>query len=140
MKLKQKGFTLVELVVVMAIIAILVALALFAINAARQQARNAERRNTVQTFKVAAEAYFATAKAYPTGSTNPYTMLTGTGVLATYSGGFSGTDPSAEPTRLCYAQNGNAKYFLRLRPEGAAAPVAASCTAVQGGDEAYDVN
>ena len=65
----KKGFTLIELVVVMAIIAVLAALMVGAISAARQQATNTQRVGNVKTVETALETraskcggnYFASA-------------------------------------------------------------------------------
>lgn len=57
MKLNKKGFTLIELVVVMAIIAILSLLIIAAITAARRQSINTQRTGNVKTIETALETW-----------------------------------------------------------------------------------
>lgn len=61
MKRTQKGFTLVELLVVIGILAVLTAVVLVAVNPGRQfaQARNTQRRSDVATLSSAIAAYMA---------------------------------------------------------------------------------
>jgi prepilin-type N-terminal cleavage/methylation domain-containing protein len=66
-KLPSRGFTLVELLVVMAIIGLLVALMLPAIQAARESARQSQCRNNLRQMGVALHNYHAAAKAFPPG-------------------------------------------------------------------------
>lgn len=61
MKKNQKGFTLVELLVVIGILAVLTAVVLVAVNPVRQfaQARDTQRRADVNTISAAVVAYLA---------------------------------------------------------------------------------
>jgi prepilin-type N-terminal cleavage/methylation domain-containing protein len=68
--MKRKGFTLIELVVVMAIIAILVALMVAALQAARAASAEAERRANVKTVETALEAKFSKDQSYSSGLTS----------------------------------------------------------------------
>ncbi len=56
-KNNKKGFTLVELLVVIAIIAILVVLILVALGVARQKARDSQRKTDVRSIVTALELY-----------------------------------------------------------------------------------
>jgi len=62
---KDKGFTLIELVVVMAIIAILTGLSIFNFNQARMKARDISRKNDLRQFVNAFESYKAVYQSYP---------------------------------------------------------------------------
>jgi prepilin-type N-terminal cleavage/methylation domain-containing protein len=86
--MKKKGFTLIELVVVMAIIAILSLLIIAAIAAARRQADLTAVTGDSKTYEIALESYSAkNAGKYPitTTATKVNTATTGLGtVLAPY--------------------------------------------------------
>lgn len=62
----RKGFTLVELLVVVAIIGILAAIAIPQFAAYRQRAYNASAQSDLRNFKTTMEAYFADYQKYPT--------------------------------------------------------------------------
>lgn len=62
---KRKGFTLIELMVVMALMAVLSTLIIGAIVIVRREARNAKRMSDARTFRAALEAYHATYHKYP---------------------------------------------------------------------------
>lgn len=70
------GFTLVELLVVLSILAVLAALLLPAVNVVRESSRKAEAKQVVCQFRSAVEAYatFDGQKCYPGhfGAGNPY--------------------------------------------------------------------
>ena len=78
----QKGFTLLEMLLVIAIIAILAAIVIVAINPARQlaQARNAQRASDLNTLNKAIQQYYIDNKAWPdTSITATLTDVCGTG-------------------------------------------------------------
>ncbi|HBG82074.1 TPA: hypothetical protein DDW69_04570 [candidate division CPR2 bacterium] len=122
-----RGFTLIELLVVMAIIAILVTLMIWAINNARMQQRNTQRRNVVQTIKTSLESYYSSKKAYPDtadDSVTGFSLIDPDGGAAAYLKGYVKDapiaqlqDPSGEETRICYESNIGAKYSLVMLPE-----------------------
>jgi type IV pilus assembly protein PilA len=64
-KNNQKGFTLVELMIVVAIIGILAAIAIPQFAAYRQKAFNASAQSDVKNAKTALEAYYADYQHYP---------------------------------------------------------------------------
>lgn len=88
----KKGFTLIELVVVMAIIAVLSLLIIAAIAAARRASVESQNRGNARTVEVAMEAYAAKNNGkYPTitAGTTFTAALTGTGTLVSYQNGWS---------------------------------------------------
>ncbi len=61
----KKGFTLIELMIVISVIAILSAIALFAFNRVQKTARDARRRGDVKALQTAIVAYYADQGDYP---------------------------------------------------------------------------
>lgn len=71
MKKSQKGFTLVELLVVIAIVALVGVFAVVAVNAARSKQRDATRLSNVRQLQSALEDYFNETNEYPEGELLP---------------------------------------------------------------------
>lgn len=69
MKKRNLGFTLIELMVVMAIIAVLAVLFIGAITIARNTAKETTNRSNGKTLQVAIEAYFTKMAGYPAQNT-----------------------------------------------------------------------
>lgn len=65
---KQQGFTLVELLVVVAIIGLLSTLAVVAFNGARMKARDVKRVTDVKQIQTALALYFSDEDTYPAAS------------------------------------------------------------------------
>lgn len=61
----QSGFTLIELIIVMAIIAIIVAFALPQFNAYRTRSMNTSAHSDLRNFKSQMESAYADNQAYP---------------------------------------------------------------------------
>jgi len=81
----KKGFTLIELVVVMAIIAILALLVIGAIIVARNAAKETANRTNAKTIQTAFEATYARTRTYPSlsGSFNTEANLSALGLVST---------------------------------------------------------
>ncbi len=75
MKSARKGFTLIELMVVISVIAILSTIALFGLTKAQASARDASRQQIMNGIRAALERYYADNQAYYT-TTNNFCGLT----------------------------------------------------------------
>ena len=69
-KLQNKGFSLIELMVSIAIVAILTALIIVNIASAREKARDAKRISDIAQIQLALEQYFTKNGSYPTSVNN----------------------------------------------------------------------
>lgn len=81
MRKEQKGFTIIELLVVIVIIGILVALALPNLFSAQARGRDTDRKNELKNLQTRLETYFNDNGEYP--STNTAAMVTALGGSAT---------------------------------------------------------
>lgn len=81
-KKDKRGFTLIELMVVMMIIAVLSGLALVSLQSSRRGARDAQRRADLEEIRAALEMYKVDLGTYPTTA-----MLVGPGTPWTIAGG-----------------------------------------------------
>lgn len=68
---KQKGFTLIEILIVVAIVAIIGTLAAVAVNSARSKQRDATRLANIRQMQSAFEDYFNENNQYPVGELLP---------------------------------------------------------------------
>lgn len=86
----RKGFTLVELLVVIAVIAVLAAITVVAINPAKKlaQSRDAARKSSMQQVVTALSTYFTQKASYPAATTD----LVATGELSNLPKGPTGVD------------------------------------------------
>lgn len=90
----KKGFSLIELLIVIAIMAILGSLALGAFSTARKQGRDTTRKADLSQYKVALEQYYTSNGSYPTtggavhdSETTANSIFTSNGPLSSYLGG-----------------------------------------------------
>lgn len=80
----KKGFTLIEILVVISIIGVLAALSLTGLGAARKNARDATRKSDLAQYKLALEGYASNNNGiYPTSSYNGNSLSAGTGIFGT---------------------------------------------------------
>ncbi len=124
---KKNGFTLVELLIVLGILAIVATLAAVAVGAARSKQRDATRISNVRQLQSALEDYFNETNSYPSGTrlalgdASLSACLGSSGfqgdcsgdrsvimrvVLGTYQKGLEGLVACGEPSRnaFCYLQ------------------------------------
>lgn len=66
LKLKQRGFTIIELLIVIIVIGILALLVYSSFNNVTRDARNRERETDIKAIHSSLEAYYAQAGNYPT--------------------------------------------------------------------------
>src|SRR5688572_2092699 len=70
--MRRRGFTLIDLLVVIAIIAVLIALLLPAIQQAREAARRASCSNNLKQFGLAFHTYHDSNQTFPPGGQNQW--------------------------------------------------------------------
>jgi prepilin-type N-terminal cleavage/methylation domain-containing protein len=91
---QRKGFTIIELLITMAIIGTLLAISVLALNGSRAKSRDAKRVADVQVIRAALEQHWLTRAAYPTvgsftsmGNGGSYDLLTSNGFEASPASG-----------------------------------------------------
>ena len=122
------AFTLVELIVVMAIVAVLVGLSVLGIATVQRSSRDTQRISTLEAINLEIEAYNGNNGSYPAAITlnagsNQFTIgtqtvnLSGSAVADVAStNGIGGTGTSQLRTDYCYENYGSA-YSLRAQLE-----------------------
>lgn len=70
-----KGFTLVELLIVIVVIGILAAITLVAYNGVQQKARDASRQSALNTIEKGLEMYYIANGSYPSSGNSPSTAM-----------------------------------------------------------------
>ena len=134
MKTSQNGFTLLELLVVVGIVALVGIFSVVAVNSARSKQRDATRLSNVRQIQSALEDFFNETNAYPVGEALPLgdasvsSCLSVTGFLGdcsaesatiirivprTYEGGLKGNVTCGDPARnaFCYSMKQNGDLY-----------------------------
>lgn len=126
----KKAFTLVELLVAMAIIAILLGLSVVGITIVQQNARDTQRRSTVNSIEIALNGQIAGGTALPSAFTvaanagnttsavyvSPTTTITLSGSMVRGASPFTNAT-SATQTNYCYGMSGSI-YVVGVNLEG----------------------
>lgn len=87
-KANQRGFTLMELLIVMVILSILVAIATGSYASSSRRGRDNRRKNDLRSLSTALEAYYNDKGVYPTGSNG---VMMGCGALDAQACSWGGT-------------------------------------------------
>lgn len=123
---QNSGFTLIELVVVIALVLLLSTLAVIALGSAREKARDAKRLSDVKQVQAVLELYFANASAYPE-SAEPIPLgrgnarcLDATGFHATCTDPYMQPIPAdpKETANYLYQSGDEAGYTITATLEG----------------------
>ncbi len=125
-KKKLSGFTLVELLVAMAIISVLIGLAIGAITLANRSSRDSQRRAAIFEVSAAINEYYGRVGAYPprgsSGQTNTLriegnTIMVGSNTVRLSGPTLPAADTDANGTEYCYGVTAGG-YVLGVRLEG----------------------
>lgn len=71
---KKQGFTLIELMISISIIAILTALATFSFSSAQKKGRDSRRAQDIKVLQLAAEQYIMQSGSYPNSTIPPWSV------------------------------------------------------------------
>jgi type IV pilus assembly protein PilA len=99
-KRDEKGFTLIELMIVIAIIGILAAIAIPQFNAYRARSYNAAANTDIRNLMTACEGYFVDWDTYPLAAATEVNT-----VLAKYGYGTDSVSPGVNPDRIEIERN-----------------------------------
>lgn len=100
----RAGFTIMELLVAIAVVALMATLVLASLNSARQKARDAQRVGNILTIRKALEAYLNTNNAYPL----PAVFISDTAFGPYFANGKVPRDPISGATYAYAALQGEA--------------------------------
>ncbi|RJR30416.1 prepilin-type N-terminal cleavage/methylation domain-containing protein [Candidatus Microgenomates bacterium] len=116
----KKGFTLIEVLIVIVIIGVLVSIAAFGLQGAREGARDAKRRSDLEAVSAALELYRSDCNQYPSPSSNRVpSPLIGNNSITTCSS--SNSYMSSVPT-----DPQSVKYYRYARPSASRFEICAS--------------
>lgn len=120
----MKGFTLVELLIVIAIIGILATLVLVALSDARSKARDARRESDIRQIGLAMEMAYDDDQAYPTSAAIPASIASSTTTYLSSTpsdpqgGSYGWTDNTANNQIYCVSANLEKGPFFRCNQDG----------------------
>lgn len=133
----KRGFTLIELMVVIAVIVILSTIALFGMQKAQASGRDSRRAQTMNGIRTALERYYADNQKYPSGNFGEAvtTLVTGTSKYLSVNP----TDPNAACTTTMPATGSwlpcgagtNPQYIYDSSATAYSKGVTAGCTTAQ---------
>lgn len=126
LKKNQKGFTIVELLIVIVVIGILATLVIVTFSGIQQKARNTKRQTDINAIDSTVEAYFAQNGYYPT--------LTNMNDSTFRTTNLKGFDPAAlqDPkgsTQALAATTSDTQYGYATTPAGCDNGAGGQCTA-----------
>jgi prepilin-type N-terminal cleavage/methylation domain-containing protein len=105
----RKGFTIIELLIVIAVIAILVGIALPRFKGMQDEGRIAQAKGELRTLQSAVESYYIHQNnTYPTA----LSLLTGTSITPNLLGSALPSDPFNGTNNYGYATNGTNYYVI----------------------------
>jgi prepilin-type N-terminal cleavage/methylation domain-containing protein len=82
LKIRNRGFTLLELIIVIAIIGIMVTIVTFAIEDLREKGRDARRNRNMEELRTSIGLYATSKLSYPNNGTSEPVFITGTDWLS----------------------------------------------------------
>jgi prepilin-type N-terminal cleavage/methylation domain-containing protein len=124
----QRGFTLIEMLVVIAIIGLLASVVLLALNSARSKSRDAKRAADVRQIMTALELYFNDCGSYPSSAVAGIAMGTANQSLSNGSAANCGTNLGGGGANGGFGTTPGATIYMAQTPS-APTPQDGTCVA-----------